>query len=122
MLGVLCFILGGAATVPVTYYVIRLQHGNKMLTDENRYKTAWSNALDQLVAGGQLSEKQRAAITPAISTTPADRGKSYDRRMVEITRAEAGLPPDDDLAGMESYDRRMVLQARIKNGTDKPQD
>jgi hypothetical protein len=42
---------------------------------------------------------------------------SEDRRDAEIARAEAGLPPLDDLSGMYSEDIRDVMKARVKHGT-----
>jgi hypothetical protein len=67
------------------------------------------------------SLKRVTSTTNTITTTTSQsvlhRMATWDRRDLEVSRAQAGLPPADDLRGMASWDVRDVLNARAEHGT-----
>lgn len=92
------------------------------------YKERWLAAVSLLGSEGALSDEQIQQITAGASGGAAavstDRpllrkgpGFSSDRADIEVARAKAGLPPQDNLKGMFSSDIRRVEIARAKHGT-----
>jgi hypothetical protein len=99
------------------------------------YKERWLAAVALLGEIGRLTPEEVTRISgdkpvpetltervesakPTIETKTALRSmKSWDRCALEITRAEKGLPPLDDLVGMKSWDKEAVIEARILHGT-----
>lgn len=101
------------------------------------YRQRWEDAVALLAAQGTLTDEQvqKAGRVPApeaqmqipvqssakASVQPSQallHGlASWHRRDIEVTRAEKGLPPVDDLQGMASWHQRDVLEARARYGT-----
>lgn len=97
------------------------------------YKDRWETAVEVLMYEGRLTEDELQRITaPTAPVLRAPEGSmllteaievdqstlykmfSSDRRAIEIARAQAGLPQQDDLKGMYSSDIRAVMLARAK--------
>jgi hypothetical protein len=99
------------------------------------YKQRWEDAVHLLGTEGNLTAEQVRQITvpsppqaacatspqaalPSLATKAALRSMaSWDRKDIEITRAQRGLPPVDDLTGMATWDKKDVLEARARAGT-----
>jgi hypothetical protein len=88
------------------------------------YKARWQNAVSLLSQEESLRETpdvKPAKLTPGANFAPGVTQRtlnlmsSYDRAELEIKRAEKKLPPLDDLSDMSFYDKRKVIQARMKN-------
>lgn len=90
------------------------------------YRQRWEDAVALLGMQGQLTDEQVSLIhaerpTPPETTTAETLRMlhsmaSWDRKAIEVTRAENGLPPVDDLLGMSSFDKRTVMTARAQAG------
>ncbi len=122
------FLLGGAVSAPVVATVAYRTAKAQLpkVEDTVNYKEAWENSLQMIVDGGQITEAQLKAITPAppreLEAAPAltrKEGTSFHRAQVEIARAKNGMFPADNLDGMSSHYRSEVELARIKYKTAK---
>lgn len=121
-------IVGAASGAGIMYWTCRDLVKRATTVKNPDYKERWLAAVELLGTEGSLSEdqvRQLTADTPSgsvaaeIVTHPLQEmpGFSSDRRKVEIARAKAGLPPQDNLEGMFSSDIRKVHEARAKYGT-----
>jgi hypothetical protein len=117
MLELFFLLLGTGIGGGIVFVRERVIHVEKKRQDEQKYRELWSNSLDLMAAGGQLTDEQITSLKPLTAALNRPRGSTFDRRLVEIARAEKGLPPADNLRGMSSFDRRLVMDARIKHGT-----
>jgi hypothetical protein len=126
MIEFFCAVIGGAVTWAAMTIRARSVRVAAKQIDKQKYEQLWLEATELLRVNGQLTDKQLALITPRASEPAAKKkrlprgsGASWDRRRVEVTRAQNGLPPADNLKGMHSADARIVREARIKHGTDQ---
>ena len=116
MYEILWLLVGSVATGIAMMAAQRSKHAAKMRADEQKYEKRWLEAIELLKSNGQLTEEQVKSIMPPVEL-PQGVGTSSDRCAVEIARAEAGLPPADNLLGMTSSDATAVKKARIKHRT-----
>ena len=122
MLEVFLLLFGAGSGSVITAVAIRARHGARMKADASKYESLWSEAVSLLHVNGQISDEQLKALMPPeakdpYAHLPEGEGFSSDRRKIEVARAEAGLPPADNLRGMFSDDVRKVQVAQIKHGT-----
>lgn len=85
-----------------------------------KYRDRWQGAM-KLLEGGEEPQEKIVLVKdttnpspPRLSQTQLYRMKSWDRRDMEIDRANNGLPPRDDLRGMKSWDIADVENARTR--------
>jgi hypothetical protein len=121
-------IVGGTAGVAGTWFALKNTVERALAAKNVDYKDRWQEAVKLLGSEGNLTDEQVQRITgeEALHLEPGAAENlrrqfqdmySEDRRDAEIARAEAGLPPLDDLSGMYSEDIRDVMKARVKHGT-----
>lgn len=138
---VVCGFLAGVC-LTVLMDLIVFDFATKQIADEankkiEEYKQRWESAVKLLGTEGQLTDEQvqdllipeassPTVLPPMKSTNKAPTDgivtpshilsmKSWDRRKLAIDRAKNGLPPNDSLEGMKSWDIVDVERARIKH-------
>jgi hypothetical protein len=119
---------GAGTTTAIAYRALRRRPAHV------DYQERWLQAVSLLGQEGRLTDEQVASLSgdgvtaPPVAATPADDQalldamSSWDRRQLAVRRARSGLPPLDSLRGMESWDQRVVLEARAQQARRKKRE
>lgn len=133
MIIVACFLAFLAGLLAGAVLAVRVRRARRV-----DYRERWLQAVTLLGDEGRLTDEQVASLRGSVEAAPVAQESapvaqpagpsaqtlrmlhgmySDDRRKAEVTRAQKGLPPLDDLKGMYSDDIRKVMQARTEYGT-----